>query len=539
MIQWTFIVCDSQTGQNIAYLSELSNVSYSVPLNDSASLNFTIPTASPESSLIVALVTDIKVLVNDVLVFRGRITNPRRTFGDNSNITYSAYSYKELLKRKFLYLYDVEVYDGINTATDVADIGAELINVVQSRTAGTLNIRTDQYTQVGHSVTARFEAGTSIYDAINTIARSSSTAPDTGGDDQSAEWDIVPIGNDLVYEMYGQVIGGVWVPYRGKSEATYQLILGGSVLSGSETLDTSKFANYFYVEGNKAFNARQTVSIVGATSGTYTLGFRGATKAFLWNNSLVTFANALETMTTIGEGNVQVTGGPAPSTPFVVTFINQLAGQSLTLTNVSDTLVGIAQPTITANVQGGSLQNEYGMSDYTTSPYGRVEAYLKDTALVLQQMVDQRLQYLTTYFGGFIPAYTLQIEPGHWSGPADCWIGDFVDLELDQDGWSAHTTDLRCTSLNFTIGSDGEFSMSMEVGWPIPQDMTLQKWESTIQTIEKANAIWVKYLSDFTAQIDADGTRTAQEIANLKQITDGPKGYEAFKNQYPGATFNR
>lgn len=75
----------------------------------------------------------------------------------------------------------------------------------------------------------------------------------------------------------------------------------------------------------------QTVTITGTpTGGTFTLTFRGVTSAGIaYNASAAVVRAALEAMSTIGVGNVNVGGGPGPGTPWTVTFINTLGRQNV------------------------------------------------------------------------------------------------------------------------------------------------------------------------------------------------------------------
>jgi hypothetical protein len=78
--------------------------------------------------------------------------------------------------------------------------------------------------------------------------------------------------------------------------------------------------------GSEGTDEIQTVTITGTpTGGTFTLTFLGSTTAGIAYNAAATAVeDALEALSTIGNGNVRVTGGPGPGTPYSVTFINQL-----------------------------------------------------------------------------------------------------------------------------------------------------------------------------------------------------------------------
>jgi hypothetical protein len=77
----------------------------------------------------------------------------------------------------------------------------------------------------------------------------------------------------------------------------------------------------------------QTVTITGTpTGGTFTLIYRGKeTATIAYNATNATVQSALEALSTIGTGNVTVTGGPGPGTPYVVTAAGTLAGSNMEL----------------------------------------------------------------------------------------------------------------------------------------------------------------------------------------------------------------
>jgi hypothetical protein len=149
-------------------------------------------------------------------------------------------------------------------------------------------------------------------------------------------------------------------------------------------------------------NEAQTVTITGTpTGGTFTLTFDGETTAAIaYNAAASAVQTALEGLSNVTAGDVAVTGGPGPGTPYVVTFsggdeagtnVPQMtaSGASLTggsspavavttttaggpgQTDGSDTLWGflympIAVPTGAANVHGSVLIR--GVIDYSELP---------------------------------------------------------------------------------------------------------------------------------------------------------------------------
>jgi hypothetical protein len=97
-------------------------------------------------------------------------------------------------------------------------------------------------------------------------------------------------------------------------------------------------------------NEVQTVTITGTPAGgDFTLTFQGQeTAAIAYNATAATVEDRLEALSTIGQGNVRVTGGPGPGTPYVVTFINDLAANDQPLAVDDDSgLTGGTTPAVT------------------------------------------------------------------------------------------------------------------------------------------------------------------------------------------------
>ncbi len=102
--------------------------------------------------------------------------------------------------------------------------------------------------------------------------------------------------------------------------------------------------------GSGGTNEVQTVTITGTPAGgTFTLTFQGDTTATIaYNATASAVEDALEALSTIGQGNVRVTGGPGPGTPYVVTFINDLAANDQPLVTDDQTgLTGGTTPAVT------------------------------------------------------------------------------------------------------------------------------------------------------------------------------------------------
>lgn len=95
---------------------------------------------------------------------------------------------------------------------------------------------------------------------------------------------------------------------------------------------------------------RQTITITGAPdSGNWRATFGGQqTGQIPHNASAQTVQTALAALSTIGAGNVRVTGGPGPATPWLVDFIGDLAFTDVALLTFSHTLGGGTNPNIAA-----------------------------------------------------------------------------------------------------------------------------------------------------------------------------------------------
>ncbi len=156
----------------------------------------------------------------------------------------------------------------------------------------------------------------------------------------------------------------------------------GTAVTQSITLDTSAFtsgthypngyvpsgtilvhlgSNLYGPYGGNA-SEQQTVTITGTpTGGTFTLTLAGQTTAAIAYNATATAVKtALEALSNVNVGDVSVSGGPGPGTPYVVTFGGQYAGEDMpamtasgaSLTGGSSPAVGVS--TTTAGGGGSS-----------------------------------------------------------------------------------------------------------------------------------------------------------------------------------------
>lgn len=93
----------------------------------------------------------------------------------------------------------------------------------------------------------------------------------------------------------------------------------------------------------------QTVTIAGTpTGGTFTLTFAGqATAPIAFSATSAAVQTALRALPTIGAAGVTVTGGPGPTTAYVVSFAGPLASQNVNTLTALGSFTGGTTPTVT------------------------------------------------------------------------------------------------------------------------------------------------------------------------------------------------
>lgn len=154
---------------------------------------------------------------------------------------------------------------------------------------------------------------------------SESGAPLVGANNAYVTDALVAVGLGLEYEDGEEIIqrngaGRICLAYRAPDTLTRGLIDSFQVCSPDPNI------LQFLIGGNiisRAGTAEvQTVTITGTpTGGTFTLTYDGQTTAPIAFDATNTAVDtALEALSNLEPGDVTVTGGPAPGTPFVVTF---------------------------------------------------------------------------------------------------------------------------------------------------------------------------------------------------------------------------
>lgn len=93
--------------------------------------------------------------------------------------------------------------------------------------------------------------------------------------------------------------------------------------------------------GTKLNAVYQSLIATGATSGTFTLSYKGvATANINWNDTAATVQTRLQALSTVGAGNALVTGGPLPGTSLLITFAAALAQDQTQVVVGTNALVG-------------------------------------------------------------------------------------------------------------------------------------------------------------------------------------------------------
>ena len=134
-----------------------------------------------------------------------------------------------------------------------------------------------------------------------------------------------------------------------KPKATASLeFMANDVPQGLYTAYRLAQKKYFRLEAIGALiDNLQTLTVSGApTGGTFTLTYKGQTSTGIASSATASAVQtALEALSTIGVGNVAVSGGPGPGTAWVVKFIGALS-QDTTLLTHADSFTGGTTPAL-------------------------------------------------------------------------------------------------------------------------------------------------------------------------------------------------
>ena len=131
-------------------------------------------------------------------------------------------------------------------------------------------------------------------------------------------------------------------------------------IRGARSLDGNywKQGPYPVMLGGNPVDEVQTVTITGApTGGTFRLTYGGQqTATIAYNATTAVVTTALEALSNIGVGDVVVTGGPGPATPYVITFAGALADKNIEQMTAQSQLTGGTTPAIAVTTTvGGTI----------------------------------------------------------------------------------------------------------------------------------------------------------------------------------------
>lgn len=128
---------------------------------------------------------------------------------------------------------------------------------------------------------------------------------------------------------------------------------------GLDHFGKTRLAEEFIVLPRREISATevQTITITGEpTGGFLSLVLDGRTTGDIARNALADVVqDALAALPNIGEGNVEVTGGPGPSLPWVVTFTGSLSGRAISELGVNNSLTGGTTPYVTVTTNQGGV----------------------------------------------------------------------------------------------------------------------------------------------------------------------------------------
>lgn len=203
--------------------------SLKVVLRGSSSVSFTLDGWAPEAALVRELVTDVWVIRNGQVLFRGRVgPSSDDTDGTKHTVSFTAGDYRGVLARRALYDADPLAY----TAADRSAIAWGLLSTTQGQPGGNLGIVRGVGQSLGTSQTITYPAGQFVGPAIDQLQ-----AMDAGFD-----WDVTPALGTTTQTF------DVW-PYRGINGSRV-LSYPGSIASFRRQVDPGNYANAIRETGN-------------------------------------------------------------------------------------------------------------------------------------------------------------------------------------------------------------------------------------------------------------------------------------------------
>lgn len=194
---------------------------------------FTIDGRAPEAALVDELATDLVIQRDNRVLFRGRIAPDSDTLdGTRHDTTFTAWSYRELLRRRSMVNASTLTYTG----TDQSTIAWALMDYTQALPGGNLGISRGDGVTTGSARTVVFNKTDYLFDLIANLAQM----------DQGFDWNIAPLhsATDLRMNMYAPsllVNRGVVIEWGGEL-----------CQSATRTFDPGTYANMAYLTGDSS-----------------------------------------------------------------------------------------------------------------------------------------------------------------------------------------------------------------------------------------------------------------------------------------------
>ncbi len=120
-------------------------------------------------------------------------------------------------------------------------------------------------------------------------------------------------------------------------------------ITGANTVEGNRWGKGPYpVEMGAGTSEVQRVTITGTpTGGSFTLTYAGqTTTAIAYNATPAAVQTALEALSNVGVGDIVVTGGPGPGTPYTLTFANSLAERDVAQLTAAGSFTGGSSPAV-------------------------------------------------------------------------------------------------------------------------------------------------------------------------------------------------
>lgn len=275
----------------------------------------------------------------------------------------------------------------------------------------------------------------------------------------------------------------------------------------------------------------ETLSATGTvTGGTFTLTYNAQTTATLpWNATAAQVQSALMALSTIGDNDVIVTGGPWPATALVISFIGTLSGTLAsapltgTFTGLTGTTPGgaIVRTQTGLSVTGTGYQHTILPSDAAQLPFLAVEEQI-GAGLEVYRYTDGVVNtlHLEADANGYLMGTVGMIARKQTAGNTPMTAGQLAS-QTDESAMIVGTNitityngvSLPAKSFNFDLNNnfeDDDFRLgSFNIG-----DLTPKRREATIGVSirESSNALWRQASYGGSALVAPGGLITKQGL---------------------------